>query len=156
MASKNQIVVHNPPKGTFQECIISGTPKPGTMMQLKAGVAPVNGIFTYEAYAPGTDGHRRAKAILREDKGQGRTIDDAYADGDRGFLYFPLPGEDILVLTLDVVGTGDDYVIGDRLIADTGTGKFIKTTGSPQEEPFTVIEDITDPTSDQHILVRTN
>jgi hypothetical protein len=153
----NEIVVSPDPKGNFAECVISGTPKPGTCMQIKASTAADgSGRFTYEVYAPGTDGLRRAKAILLPNHLFGKTAAEAYADGDRGFLYFPLPGDELNLRRLDVAGTGDDLVIGDRLIIDTGTGKLIKTTGSPGEEPFTCLEAVTDPTTETLIHVLMN
>lgn len=149
MALGNNIVLAVPRMGVTLQGYISGTPKPGTMMQVKAGTAKVNGRFTYEVYAPGTDGDRRPVIILDADWKQGRIATTAYADGDFAELYCPAMGEEMNILKGDVAGTGDDFAIGDLLIADTGTGKFILTTGSPESEPFQCLETVTDPTADQ-------
>lgn len=154
MAFGNAIVVENNPKGVFLEGTMDGTPKPGTMMELKPATVAVGGKWTYRVYQPGTDGERRLVAILLEDSLQGKLATDAYVTGTRCFMYCPAMGEEMNVLKGDVAGTGDDLAIGDMLIADTGTGKFIKTTGSPESEPFECLETVTDPTADQLIHVR--
>lgn len=161
MAKGSEIIVSADPKGKFSECIISGTPKPGTIMAKKT-TDTVGGRFTYEpagtTAASGSrgmsaDGDRIPIAVLLPDHLQGKLATDAYADGDRGFLYFPTPGEDLNVLKMDVAGTGDDLAIGDKLIVDDGTGKVLLSAGSPESEPFECNETVTDPTADQLIWV---
>ena len=68
--------------------------------------------------------------------------------GDTVDVYTPLPGEECNVLKGDVAGTSDDFAIGDMLMLDTGTGKVIASTGSPQSQPWQCLETITDPTAD--------
>lgn len=148
MAKGTEIVVVAEPAGRYLEGIVYGTPKPGTMMQIKDGVEPINGRFTFEVYTPGTNGDRRPVLILLPDRGQGKLETDAYVSGTRCFLYAPIAGEDINVLRKDISGTGDDFAIGALLIAESGSGKFIATTGSPESEPFQVLETVTDPTAD--------
>lgn len=148
MASGNNIIVSGQPKGVFTEGIIFGTPKPGTVLQLRAGVAKISGRFTWEVYAPGTDGDRRAIPVLLGDDPQGAISTDAYVSGARGFIYFPIMGEELNMLKGDVVGTADDFAIGDMLMVDTGTGKVIATTGSPESEAFQCLEAVVDPTAD--------
>lgn len=149
MAKGNEIIVSANPQGKFLEGIVSGTPKPGTMMEIVAGTAAVAGRFTWQVYQPGTDGDRRLVAILLPDSLQGKLATDAYVTGTRCFLYCPLPGEEMNILFGNAAGTADDIAIGDLLIADTGTGKFVETTGSPESEPFIALEAIVDPTADQ-------
>lgn len=151
MASGNEIIVSANPRGVFLEGIVDGTPKPGTIMQIKAATAAVNGRFTWEVFDAGADGDQRLIAVLLPDSLQGKTASDAYVDGDRCFLYVPAPGEELNVLVADISGTGDDWAIGDLLIVDDGTGKLIATTGSPESEPFIGLEAVTDPTAD-HLL----
>lgn len=148
MALGNEIIVSANPRGVFLEGIVSGTPKPGTVMELVAGTAAVNGRFTYQVYQPGTDGNRRPIFILLPDQLQGKLATDAYVDGTRCFLYCPVAGEEFNMLVADVSGTGDDHTIGELMIVDTGTGKLITTTGSPESEPFMLLEASTDPTAD--------
>lgn len=145
----NTIIVSANPQGKFMEGRISGTPKPGTAMQIKtsSGMGD-DGRFTYEAYTPGTDGEQRETIILLEDWGLGKLMTEAYVDSDRGFLYSPVMGEELNVLKGDVAGTADDLAFGDMLMRDTGTGKYIKTTGSPESEDFQCLETITDPVAD--------
>lgn len=147
-ASDNKILLSADPKGRFVEGIISGTPKPGTCMQIKAATEPVNGRFTWEVYNRASDGDRYLVAVLLEDSLQGKTVSDAYVTGTYGRLYCPVPGDELNMLLQDVAGTGDDHAIGDLLIIDDGTGKLIATTGGPEAEPFIVAETKTDPTAD--------
>ena len=149
MSFGNKIVIESEPKGKFVEGYVTGTPKPGTMMQIDVSEAKVGGRFTYEVYAPGADGAKSGPVfILLEDSLQGKTMDTAYATGDRCFLYVPYPGDELNILVADVAGTGDDHAVGDLVIPDNTTGKFIATTGSPEIEPFQLLEAATDPTAD--------
>ena len=52
------------------------------------------------------------------------------------------------MLLQDVAGTGDSHAIGDRFIVDNGTGKLIATTGTPESEPFILMETVAAPTAD--------
>lgn len=148
MARGNEIIVTADPKGTFLEGIVSGTPKPGTVMEISS-FTMVGGHFTWRIYQPGTDGLRRVIAVLLPDHLQGQLATSAYVDGTRCFMYVPIAGEELNMLLADIAGTADDHTAGETLIVDTGTGKLIATTGSPQSEPFRLLETITDPTADQ-------
>lgn len=145
------ILLSDEPRGRFMEGIIYGTPKPGVMMQIKAGVEPVGGRHTWEVYTPGTDGEQRDVWILLPDSYRGKIYSDAYVSGDRCFLYSPVSGEEFNVLVADVAGTADDHAIGSLLIPISGSGKFKTTTGSPEIEPFRVLETDTDPTADHWV-----
>lgn len=140
MAEGNLIVLASPRKGVTKEAIITGTPNPGTVMQIDVSEAEVGGRFTYEAYNPGADGTRKPIAVLLEDDMQGKLATDAYVSGDVGKIYFPAPGEELNMLLQNAAGTGDSFAVGDVLIVDNGTGKLIATTGSPESEPFEVRE----------------
>lgn len=158
MARGNEIIVSSEPRGRFTECFVSGTPKPGTVMELKQSVAMKSGRWTYEPAGTtansgvtrgmAADGNRLPIAVLLPDHLQGKTASDAYADGDRGFLYFPVAGEELNMLIENQSGTADDFVIGDKLIVDDGTGKLLISASTPESEPFVCLENITDPTAD--------
>lgn len=153
MAKGNGIIVTANPKGTFIEGYITGTPKPGTMVQLDVSEATEGGRYTWEPFSADFDGQRALVAILLPDSLKGKLATDAYVTGDRCFIYCPVPGEHMNILVADVSGTADDYAVGDRLIVDSGTGKFMDSNevgGSfqPESEPFIVMEAITDPTAD--------
>lgn len=154
MSRGSSIIVSNDPKGTFIEGIVSGTPKPGTLMQLQAGTALVGERFTYEVFAPGTDGQRRTIIILLEDRLQGALPTIAYVTGTRGFFYIPAAGEEFNMLVADVAGTGDDHAIGDLFIAKSGTGKLIANTGTPDSIPFQCLEVAPDPVADALLWCR--
>lgn len=152
MSSHNAIILSSEPRGNIIEGVIVGTPKPGTLMQLQAGVEPDGGgRHSWVPYAPGTDGNRRPIAVLLPDNLQGGLITDAYVTGTRGKLYFPIPGDELNMLVANISGTSDAFAIGDLLIADTGTGKLIATTGSPESEPFQVMETVAALTADAHV-----
>lgn len=147
MAVGSNIVLNpNQERGVRLEGTISGTPKPGTCMEIVA-TALVNGRPTYRVYQPGTDGEQRLVVVLDKNPFNGQLATDAYADGDHGFLYCPLPGEELNMLVADVSGTGDDHAIGDVMMIDSGTGLLIITTGSPEMESFVLLEAATDPTA---------
>ncbi|MCK9570500.1 hypothetical protein M0R72_16250 [Candidatus Pacearchaeota archaeon] len=147
MAKGNCIVVEANPRGKFCEGIVSGTPYPGTIMQIKAATEPVGGRFTYEAYNRDADGNRPQGPlyVLCEDKLQGKAATAAYADGDRCFLYCPLAGDELNVLVSAAgTSTGDSQAIGGLLIVNDGDGTCVATTGSPESEPFVVMETTSD------------
>lgn len=148
MAKGNEIVVSADPRGKYLEGYVSGTPKPGTLMQIKAETEPVGGRHTWEAFNPDADGNQRIIAVLLPDQLNGKTATQAYADGDRCYLYCPIAGEDLNMLVANIAGTADAFAIGDLMIADKGTGKLIATTGSPESEPFLVMETISALTAD--------
>ena len=148
----NEIMVSSEPRGRFVEGIIGSglTPKPGTIMQIDYTVALKGGRWTWKLYDRAADGDRPKGPIivLTEAHLKGGTSSDAYAEGDRAFGYIPLAGDELNVRLKDIAGTGDDHTIGEVLIIDDGTGLLIATTGSPQSEPFTLQETVTDPTAD--------
>ena len=146
----NEILISAEPNGRFLEGLVYGTPKPGTVMQVKAATEPVNGRHTWQVYDPDADGNQRLIAVLLPDVLQGQIYSDAYASGDRCFLYCPLPGDELNMLVADVdTGTSDSFAIGALFIVDDGTGKLINTTGGPESEPFICMETYADPTSTQ-------
>lgn len=140
------IIVSAEPQGRFEECIVSGTPKPGTVMEVKAATERVSGKWTYQAFS-GSSGAKQEIAVLLPDHLQGKLATDAYVTLTRGFLYFPLPGELLNMLMADVAGTGDDHAIGDLLMVQTATGKLI-VDSSGASKPFKCMETVTDPTAD--------
>lgn len=144
MTSKAKIVITAHDNRPYKEGLISGTPSPGTVMQIKAATEPQSGRFTWEAYNRDADSNRPQGplAILCENWKLGKTTSDAYVDGEMGLLWVPQAGEELLVLAANVAGTSDAFAIGDILIVDDGTGKIIHTTGSPEIEPFVAIETV--------------
>lgn len=147
-AADGTIILTPNPKGTFINGIVSGTPKPGTVLQIVPGTAKVGNRLTWRVPTLAADGERTLIAVLIEDNLQGKTVSDAYVTGTECTLYCPVPGEELNVLFNNVAGTGDDVAVGDKLIVDTGTGKFNVTTGTPESEPFHATEAVTDPTAD--------
>jgi hypothetical protein len=118
-------------------------------MQIDPTVAIKGGRHTYKLQTPGADGalHKGPLFVLEADHLQGKTCNDAYAAGDRCFLYCPLPGEEVNVLLADVAGTGDVHAAGEELILQNATGQLIATTGTPAERPFMLLEAIAAPTA---------
>lgn len=151
MARGNEIIVSANPRGVFHEgrIAVGATPKPGTIMQIQtsAGIGG-DGRFTWELYNRAADGDRPfgPLAILLHDSLRGKTSTDAYAAGDRCFLYTPVAGEEFNLLFLDVAGTADDHVFGEIVGPDDGTGKMVAVTG--ETEPFMLLEALTDIVSD--------
>lgn len=158
MAKGNGILVTPEPKGVFEDIIIVGTPKPGVVME-RTNAALVGGRASYNpagtTAASGSrgmsaDGDRIGICVLLEDDLRGITSDTAFATGDRGKVYWPTNGEELNMLFQDDgSGTSDDLVVNDKMIVDDGTGKVLKSTGSPEAEPFICLEAVTDPVADQ-------
>lgn len=152
MAASNNVIIlntHGQPIVRI-EGTIDGTPKPGTIMQPKAATEPSLGRHTWTAYSRTNDGDRPAGpiAVLDVDELQGKTVDDAYASGSRGFMWVPRAGDEANILCLNLTGSGsgesDVFAIGDTLIIDSGTGKGINSVsmGTVQDEPFVVMETV--------------
>ena len=156
MAHGSEIVVAANPRGVFLEGTISGTAKPGTVMQIKAGSTAVGGRLTWEPYNRSADGEhpQGPLAVLLPDRLQGKTETDAYADGDRCFLYVPVAGEELnMLVSAAGTGTGDSIAVGDILTVNDGDGLLIKTTGTPEIEPFVALEAADDVTADGSLLL---
>lgn len=154
MSRGNSIIVTANPRGVMEEGYVKTgvTLYPGMVVQADFSIALIGGKHSYGVYAPGTDGEHPKDAfwIVTEQllALRGGTQTDSYAAGEKFSMYAPLPGEEINLLLLDVAGTGDDHTAGEMLIPDTGTGKFIATTGTPECEPAVLLETVTDPTAD--------
>ena len=152
MARGNETIVSANPRGVFMEGIIGAglTPKPGTVMQIDPTVALSGGRHTFVLYNADADGGRPKGPIyvLRSNDLVGKTQSDAYAAGERAYLYTPVAGEELNMRLADVAGTADDHTAGEMLIVDDGTGLLIATTGTPESEPFQLLETVTDPTEE--------
>ena len=150
MARGNEIVLSNDPRGRYIEGFVTGTPKPGIVMQVDIDVALREGRHTWEPWNGAYDSQQSLICILLNDTLQGKTFDKAYATGERIFMYCPIAGEEMNILLEDVSGTADDHAVGDRFIVDDSTGKFLATTGTSHDksEPFFAMEAITDPVAD--------
>ncbi len=134
----NEILLASDPQGVFLEGIVSGTPKPGTNLSIKAATEPVGGRFTWEVWSL-ADGAYGLTAILLADVLQGKLSTDAYVTGTRCFLYCPIAGEEMNILVQNLTGTADTHAIGDLVSPDGGTGTFI--ANSSHEKPsFTMLE----------------
>lgn len=151
MAKGTKIIVASNPRGLFEEGIISGTPKPGTLMEKKAATVYVSGRPTYQAVTR-ADGAIGSVCVLLPDTMQGKLSTDAYVSGTRGFLYFPVAGEDLNLLVGDVAGTADDVAIGDKFGITQNTGK-LKANSGFASAPFEANEVITDPVADYLLWV---
>ena len=145
MAKGNAIVLAANPRGIFLEGIADGAVSPGHMCQIKSATEPVNGRHTWQVFNGAADGEQTIVAIAIEDKLQGRTASTAYASGERLFLYVPCSGEEMNIMVQASAGA---LVIGGKLIVDDSTGTFILTTGTPESEPFVIMETASDPSSD--------
>lgn len=149
MSSAKTIVRTAPdPRGRFIEGILDsiggGTVLPGTLVTPK-NVALAGGRHTWEQYNRDANGNRALICVVREFAEFGRGVDDPYADGERMLLYVPVPGDELLVrVGAAGTGTGDALTIGQYLIVVDGTGHCIATTGSPESEPFVVMEQVDD------------
>ena len=145
-----KVLCEERPKGKFEEGFISGTPKPGTVMQVKAATEPIGNRFTWEVFNQAADGTLAVIAVLLEKEHEGGIATDAYVTGDWGYLYFPIPGEELNMLVANIAGTGDSFAIADRMMVDDTTGKLVADS-SGASVPFIIMETSAALTADTHL-----
>lgn len=165
MSLGNGIIISAEPRGRFEECYVSGTPKPGTVMELKIGTAAVGGRWTFEPAGTtaanstysgmAADGNRMPIAVLlccadHMACPPGGLNTTAYTSGDRGCVYYPVNGEELNMILMDIAATGadQDFVPGTKLMVDDGTGKLLASASTPEAEPFICLETVTDLAAD--------
>lgn len=127
MAKGKSIVLTVEAKGGRQEYIAAEALAPGTMVAIDAAVEPVGGRHSVNADTTAGFG------IADVDYLQGKVNTDAYAIGDRVFVYVPQSGDELNVL---FVASDGAQAIGDvvgpvgaaGLFAATGTGWVIMET----------------------------
>lgn len=165
-----RIIITSKPRGVFEDVYITGTPKPGTVMEITPETAHIGGVFNYsaygtKAYASGqyidNDGDRKAIAILLEKDQENGIYSDSYASGDLGRIYWPAMGEQFNMLVGDQSGTGDDTIIGEEyMISDNDNsvaeGLLITADNNAEAHPFTALEVVTDPMADHWLWCRFN
>ena len=85
---------------------------------------------------------------------EGVPVTTAYTSGTQCFLYCPIPGDELNVLLENQSGTADAFAIGDLLRVEDGTGKLLATSGTPESEPFVVMETLAAITADSlcHVM----
>jgi hypothetical protein len=123
----NTIIVSAEPRGRFEGVIISGTPKPGTvMLPTNANVSVGVGRSTYSARTGYLDGAPGPVAVLVEDWLQGCTVTQAYVSGAWGMIYWPQAGEELNMILKYESGTGThgEELIGALLEIQGSTGKL--------------------------------
>jgi hypothetical protein len=116
-------------------------------MEVAPATAPVAGRHTWRFQQPTNDTDVRATFILLEDDMQGKIFSDAYVSGKRGFLYAPLPGEEMNIAVRDIAGTGDVHTIGDRFLPGHVDGLFIVTAVTTVQATFLALETVAAPTA---------
>lgn len=143
MAKGLSVLVSADCDGKRGEGIISGTPKPGTHVELVPTTAPVSGRFTYRAVTR-ANGAKGQVTVLLEDSLQGKTRDDAYVTGTRCFLYWPRAGDEMNLLLREQVGTGTggETNIGDLLAIEKTTGELM-AGGALASTPYQLMERVT-------------
>ena len=145
MAKGQDILLSTNPYGKFEECIISGTPYPGMCMELVPNTTPIGGRQTFRARSQ-TAGAKGPVAVLLPDRDGGKTSTTQYASGDRGFLYWPVAGDELNMLLGDVAGTADKVTEGD-LFGINNNGKLI-ANNSYTSTPFAARESLPALTAD--------
>jgi hypothetical protein len=154
MAKGSEIILTNNPKGIFDEGIISGTPKPGTCVEIVPTTAPVGGRFTYRAVTR-ANGAKGPVCVLLPDRLQGKLATDAYVTATRCFLYWPIAGEELNMLLRETVGTGTagETNIGDLLAIESATGELM-AGGALASQPFWLMEHLGVTSADQLVFVK--
>ena len=139
----SRILVNADAMGVRGEGIISGTPKPGTCVELVTTTAPVAGRFTYQLVTR-TNGAKGPVIVLLEDDFQGKLATDAYVTGTRCRLYWPMAGDELNMLLRESAGTGtvNETNIGDLLAIEKTTGELM-AGGALASTPFQLLERVT-------------
>lgn len=157
MSKGNSVILTSPPKGNFQEGIITDTSIPGMVLEMKPTTLPVGGRMSYRARSAAA-GSKGDILLLLNDGLQGKLAvgaatafgpggaGDAYVANTRCFLYEPVMGEELNILIGSVAGTADDVAIGD-LFGVNNDGKW-KANSAYTSAPMKANEVITDPTAD--------
>jgi hypothetical protein len=156
----NKIIVSGEPRGRYYWGPVTGTPRPGTIMQIDVSEGlNDDGNFTFEAFDR-ADGGRSVIFVLLERELQGIAVNTstslfpAYVAGDEVGVYVPAPGEELNVMFGNIGGTGDDVTFGEYLMVDATTNPGMLIDPSSEEiEPFQALEAYTDPTADKLIHV---
>lgn len=153
----NKIVINVPARGKREEYIVKTgeTHYVGMIVCIDPTESMVMGRFVWKIYNRAADGDNPAGplAVVTEDYLRQQVVSGAsplpsYTAGQRGFLYIPLPGDEINLCFANLSGTGDDHPAGEAAMVDDGTGKLIVETGSPKQVVAVTLEAVTDPTTD--------
>lgn len=121
MAVNRTIVLKGNGKGHHDELVLDTVGTPGMHIQLAAdGKGDLSPATLAECI-------KDELIILKEDRLQGKRIEDAYAIGDLAFIYFPLAGDHIHAF----VKAGADIAVGDKLVQEGGgSGLWIEAAGT--------------------------
>lgn len=139
--------------GRRSEGIISGALLPGICVQVTTAEPDAGNRFTWQVFDKSGTGAPGLVTVLDMDIQQGKLATDVYVTLKRGFIYFPLPGDQLNMLIHDISGTGatSDFSIGDPLTIEDGTGKLLDAltgTGPYLARPFQLMETIVDLAAD--------
>lgn len=153
MARGNKIVINENPVGRRSEGVIVGALLPGICVQVNTTEPDAGNRFFWSPFDKSGSGAPGLVTVLDYDFPQGKLATDAYQTGKRGFLYFPVPGDQLNMLIHDQSGTGatSDFSIGDPLMIEDATGKLLDAltgTGPYLARPFQLMETIVDLTAD--------
>lgn len=148
----NEIIVSAFPQGKFLEGIITDTSKPGTIMEIVPGCTLIGGRQSYRASSK-TTGATREILVLLPDSMQGMLPTGAYVANTRGFLYAPIAGEQMNILTAAEPGTGsvDTFKVGD-VLGINSSGLAVPNSAYTST-PFTVQEYLTQSPADTPTLL---
>ena len=146
----NKIVLTPEPRGRRIEGVIETALYPGTVVQVKPGSElDAGNRLTWRAFDASGSGAPGLIGVLDFDWQQGKTYAEPYVAGRRGFIYFPLPGDELNMLIADLAGTGatSDFSVGDLLMVQDGTGLLIDAgigTAQYTSRPFMAHENYSD------------
>lgn len=130
MENVNKIVLKG--KGHYEEGEADSAITPGMAVELAAD-GKYDQVQSSEA-----EGVKGGLKVAYEDSLQGNTITDAYAQGDRLFIYQPVSGDHIHVF----VKSGEDIDVGDvGIVEGGGSGLFVEAGGSEEAYKVEFLED---------------
>ena len=131
MPHENNAICLNSDHGHHDEGIADSAISPGMAIELAA-----DGKYD-QVQSALAEAMKREFPIAKEDSLQGKTIDDAYAQGDRVFFWIPLPGDRANLL----VKAGQNITVNDVLVVEAGgSGLWVEAAGTEFRYTFKALE----------------
>jgi len=131
MARGSLIIVSGQPQGKFKAGLLGDSSVPGTIMQVKVGLAAsANGQFTWIACNTGLAGDSVVPSVLLGDQRDGLLSTTTPGNGTTIWMYVPIAGEEMNVLVGVAGGTANYLTIGERLMINGSSGVLILATGT--------------------------
>jgi hypothetical protein len=144
MSTENTIVLKG--KGHHSEAEADGAITPGMGVEMES-----DGNYRVPQGTQAATLKRKIQIAKEPALDEGGTIDTAYADGDRVFLYQPVAGDHVNLL----VKSAEDITKGDFLVIEAaGSGLFVEAAGTEVKFQAMALETVGALGSNDHVKCR--